>query len=234
MFKRQTQKIGNAIRSLRGDMSTPLKRAVGYLEMLFVDHGIFRVIYSNTHQVSPRMYRSAQLAPYQIKRAAENGIKTILNLRGKRDCGSYLLQKETCDKLGIVMIDFPISSRDAPRKTDLRNLKEIFSRIEYPALLHCKSGADRAGLGAALFLALAENRPLEEAAAQLHAKYGHFRQAKTGILDYFFETYQKRNAEDPVDFILWSETDYDPAAMKQEFQTNRWANVLIDKILRRE
>lgn len=234
MFKRQTQKFGNAIRSLRGDMSTPLQRTIGYLEMLFVDHGIFRVIYSNTHQVSPRMYRSAQLAPYQIRRAAENGIKTIINLRGKRDCGSYLLQKETCDKLGIALIDFPVSSRDAPRKTDLRHLKEIFERIEYPALLHCKSGADRAGLGAALFLALAENKPLEEAAAQLHLKYGHFRHAKTGILDYFFETYQKHNAEQPVDFILWSETDYDPAAMKKEFQTNRWANVLIDKVLRRE
>jgi uncharacterized protein (TIGR01244 family) len=234
MFKRQTQKLGNAVRRLRGDMSTPLQRALGYLEMLFVDHGIFRVFYSNTHQVSPRMYRSAQLAPYQIKRAAEMGIKTIVNLRGKRDCGSYLLQKEACEKLGITLIDFPVSSRDAPRKTDLRNLKEIFARIEYPALLHCKSGADRAGLGAALFLALAENRPLEEAAAQLHLKYGHFRHAKTGILDHFFETYQKRNAEQPVDFLLWSETDYDPEALKKDFHTNRWANVLIDKVLRRE
>jgi len=234
MFKQQTQKLGNAVRRLRGDMSTPFQRAVGYLEMLFVDHGIFRVIYSNTHQVSPRMYRSAQLAPYQIKRAAEMGIKTIVNLRGKRDCGSYLLAKEACEKLGIAMIDFPVSSRDAPRKTDMRHLKELFAQIEYPALLHCKSGADRAGLGAAVFLALAENRPLEEAAAQLHLKYGHFRHAKTGILDHFFETYQKRNAEQPVDFLLWSETDYDPEALKKDFHTNRWANVFIDKILRRE
>lgn len=234
MFKRHTQKIGNAIRRIRGDMSTPLQRVIGYLEMLFVDHGIFRVVYSNIHQVSPRMYRSAQLAPFQIKRAAEMGIKTIINLRGKRDCGSYLLQKESCEKYGITLIDFPVSSRDAPRKTDMRKLKEIFERIDYPALMHCKSGSDRAGLGAALFLALAENRPLEEAAAQLHLKYGHFKHAKTGILDHFFETYRQRNAEDPIDFLLWSEEHYDPEALKRDFHANRWANLFVDRFLRRE
>ena len=234
MFKKQTQKFGNAVRRIRGDMSTPLRRILGYLDMLFVDHGFIRVIYSNTHQVSPRMYRSAQLTPYQIRRAAKRGIKTILNLRGQRDCGSYLLQKETCARLGITTIDFPISSRDAPRKTDLRKLKEIFARIEYPALMHCKSGADRAGLGAALFLALAENRPLDEATAQLHWKYGHLRQAKTGILDHFFATYRQRNAAQPIDILLWAETEYDPEAMKKDFHTKRWASVLIDRILKRE
>lgn len=234
MFKQQTQKLGNAVRRIRGDMSTPLRRVLGYLDMLFVDHGFIRVIYSNTHRVSPRMYRSAQLTPYQLRRAAKRGVKTILNLRGQRDCGSYLLQKEICARHGIAMIDFPISSRDAPRKTDPRKLKEIFDAIEYPALLHCKSGADRAGLGAALFLLLAENRPLAEAAGQLHWKYGHLRQAKTGILDHFFETYRKRNAQQPIDFLLWAESEYDPEALKEDFHANRWANVLIDRILRRE
>ena len=234
MFKQQTQKLGNAFRRIRGDMTTPWQRLLGYLDMLFVDHGFIRVIYSNTHRVSPRMYRSAQLTPYQITRAAKRGIKTIINLRGARDCGSYLLQKEVCARHGMTMIDFPLSSRDAPRKTDPRKLQEIFDQIEYPALLHCKSGADRAGLGAALFLALAENRPITEAVGQLHWKYGHVKQAKTGILDYFIETYRQRNAEQPIDFLLWTESEYDPVALKRDFHENRWANVLIDRILRRE
>lgn len=234
MFKQHTQRLGNAVRRSRGEMITPMQRFIGYLEMLFVDHGIFRVIYSNTHKVSPRMYRSSQPAPHQISRLAAMGIKTIINLRGKRDCGSYLLQKEACTRHGITMIDFPVSSRDAPRKTDVRQLKEIFDRIEYPALMHCKSGSDRAGLGAALFLALAENRPIEEAAGQLHLKFGHVRHAKTGILDHFFDTYRKRNAERPVDLLIWADEHYDPEALKTDFQTSRWANLLIDKLLRRE
>ncbi len=234
MLKRHTQKVGKAIHRVRGDMATPWRRFVAYLEMLFVDHGIIRMVYSNTHRVSPRLYRSAQPSPAQIARAARRGIKTIINLRGERDCASYLLQKEACARHGIALVDFPVNSRAAPRKTDMRKLQEIFARIEYPALMHCKSGSDRAGLGAALYLALGENRPVAEAARQLHLKYGHVRQAKTGILDHFFATYLRRNAERPVDFLVWAEEEYDPEALKRDFHANRWASVLVDRVLKRE
>lgn len=234
MFKRHTQKFGNAVRRLRGEMRTPWQRLVGHLELLFVDHGIFRALYSNTHRVSPKMYRAAQPSPGQIARAARLGVKTIVNLRGRRDCGSYLLQKEACARHGIALVDFPVSSRDAPRPEDMRKLKELFARIEYPALMHCKSGADRAGIGAALYLHLHEGVPLEEAAKQLHWKYGHFRHAKTGILDHFLAHYRARAAAEPVDFLLWAETRYDPETLKREFRAERWANLLVDRVLRRE
>ena len=54
-------------------------------------------------------------------------------------------------------------------------------------LMHCKSGADRAGLMSVLYRFLHEGVPLKEATQELSLKYGHFRQADTGILDYFFE-----------------------------------------------
>jgi len=234
MLKHYTRKIGDIVRRGRGEMKTPGQRFAAWIEMVFMDHGIFRLIYSNTHRVSPNMYRMSQPAPHHIARLARLGVKTIVNLRGARDGGEYLLEKEACARHGIALIDFPISSRDAPRKTDARKLKELFARIEYPAMLHCKSGADRAGLGAALYLHLHEGRPAHEAARQLHWKYGHFRQAKTGILDFFFDSYGKRNADEAVDLMLWSEGDYDPETLKRDFRTGRWSNLLVDKILRRE
>jgi len=234
MLKQHTRKIGDVVRRLRGEMKTPGQRFAAWVEMILMDHGIFRLIYSNTHRVSPMMYRSSQPSPGQIARMARRGVKTIVNLRGMRDGGEYLLQKEACARHGITLIDFPLSSRDAPRTTDARKLKELFARIEYPALLHCKSGADRAGLGAALYLHLHEGVPLELAAQQLHWKYGHFRQAKTGILDFFFQTYGRRTATVQRDLMLWSENDYDPEALKRDFRSSRWSNLLVDKILRRE
>ena len=48
-------------------------------------------------------------------------------------------------------------------------------------MMHCKSGADRAGLMSALYLLIVEKRPAREAAQQLAWKYGHVRQAKTGL-----------------------------------------------------
>lgn len=234
MLKQHTRKIGDIVRRLRGDMKTPGQRFAAWIEMVLMDHGIFRLIYSNTHSVSPMMYRASQPSPGQIARMARLGVKTIVNLRGARDGGEYLLEKEACARDGITLIDFPVSSRDAPRKTDARNLKELFARIEYPALLHCKSGADRAGLGAALYLHLHEGVPIEQAARQLHWKYGHFRQAKTGILDFFFQTYGRHTATVQRDLLLWSESYYDPEALKRDFSTGRWSNFLVDKILRRE
>ncbi len=82
-----------------------------------------------------------------------------------------------------------LRSRDAPDKATILAAKAFFEGIEYPAVMHCKSGADRAGLAAALYLILHEGRPVAEAARQLSARYGHFRFAKTGILDAFFDRY---------------------------------------------
>ncbi len=41
----------------------------------------------------------------------------------------------------------------------MRDARALFDRIEYPALFHCKSGADRVGLMAALYLFFKEASP---------------------------------------------------------------------------
>ena len=56
--------------------------------MLFVDHGIFRLVYPNSHRLSDKAWRSAQPAPHQIRRFAKAGIRTIVNLRGERDAAA--------------------------------------------------------------------------------------------------------------------------------------------------
>jgi hypothetical protein len=70
-----------------------LGRPASYLDMLFVDHGIFRMIYANCHRVSDKAWRSAQPAPHHIRRFARAGIRTVVNLRGERQCGSYWLEQ---------------------------------------------------------------------------------------------------------------------------------------------
>ncbi len=145
------------------------------------DHGIFRSLYSNTHQVTPYLWRSSQPAPYQIRRLARMGIRTVVNMRGERDCGSYRLEAAACARNGIKLIDFPLlRSRAAPSKEAVRRAKELLEIIEYPALVHCKTGADRAGLLTGLYLVFQEGLPIEEAMRQLDIRYGHIEQAHTG------------------------------------------------------
>ncbi len=213
-----------------------LRPTARYLDMLLVDHGFIRAIYLNLHPLSDtkQMWRSAQPSPRAIKKLAARGIKTIINLRGARDCGSYHLEEAACREHGIALVNFPVSSRDTPKVEWLTGARDIFTEIEYPALLHCKSGADRAGLIATLYLFVHEGRPLDEAMGQLSLRYGHVKQAKTGLIDWFFEGYKKRNAEKPIGFYEWVATEYDREAMKEEFMAKGWASLLVDTILRRE
>jgi protein tyrosine/serine phosphatase len=215
-------------------MDTPFRRALGHFETVFIDHSLFRAVYANRHLVGGRLWRAAQPSPAQVAQAARNGIRTIINLRGRRDCASYILEEEACRRDGITLIDFPINSRQAPRRETLHAIAELFRRVEYPALVHCKSGADRAGLVATLFLLVHEGRPLSEAQKQLSWRYGHFRQARTGVLDHVFDLYAAANAKQPIGFMEWVDTGYDPAGTDHSFRSRKWADALVDGMLERE
>jgi protein tyrosine/serine phosphatase len=225
-------------RRIEAAMPLWAQKAVGrsfeYFDLVFLDHHIFRFVYSNLHEVAPGVWRSSQPAPYQIRKYKRRGIKTIINLRGVRDCGSYRLEAAACQKQGIRLIDFTTHSRAAPPAELVRRAEEMFRDIEYPVLLHCKSGADRAGLMSALYLILHEKRPAEEAIGQLSLRYGHIKQADTGILDRFLETYIAANRLAPVAFSQWVATAYDREQLRQTFKTKTWANTLVNRLLRRE
>jgi protein tyrosine phosphatase (PTP) superfamily phosphohydrolase (DUF442 family) len=208
--------------------------SASYLDMLFVDHGVFRLIYVNRHRVGEHAWRSAQLAPHHIRALARDGVRTIVNLRGERLCGSYWLERHACRRHGIELVDFKVRSRAAPSREELLAARSLFERIEYPMLMHCKSGADRVGLMSALYLFMREGVPLDQARNELSLRYGHFKHADTGILDYFFERYLKDNARSPMPFFEWVETVYDPDELKRSFTAKGWANRIVDSVLRRE
>ena len=204
-----------------------------WLELIFKDHGFLRIWWHNHHMIAPGMYRSNQPGPSRVHAAAAHGIRTIINLRGPRDDGGWQLEAEACAKAGITLLDFTARSRAAPDKAMLHATRALFAEAELPALMHCKSGADRAGLMSALYLLVVEGRPAREAAAQLAWKYGHVKQAKTGLLDAFFKAYIPYE-DQGMAFYDWVDTVYDPDEVTRNFQAKGWAVRLTDSILRRE
>jgi uncharacterized protein (TIGR01244 family) len=216
------------------DLDRPRGRLRAYFDAALVDHGFARLIWPNVHRVSDKLQRAGQVAPYQIARFARRGVKTIVNLRGHNDSGWYVLEVEACREHGVDFVDFPTKSRDTPSKEVIHGAKRLFERIRYPALMHCKSGADRAGLMGVLYLMLHEGQPVEKALKQLAWKFGHIRQAKVGVIDYFFEQYRRYNADKPTPFLDWVDNVYDPRAVRESFMSQWWANLVVDKILRRE
>lgn len=211
-----------------------IDRLKAWANMLLVDHGIFRLFYLNAHAVTPDLWRMAQPTPLDIATYAAKGVRTIINLRGGREHGGWPLEREACDKHGIALTEFVLRSRGAPDRDTILSFKPFVESLKTPLLVHCKSGADRAGLFAALYMLIIEKRPLKEASAQLSFRYGHFRFAKTGILDHFLETYGREGAAKGQSFLDWVETTYDPEAVAASFKPSFWSSLLADSIIRRE
>jgi protein tyrosine/serine phosphatase len=223
-----------ATHSPRFDLTTPSGRRRAEADLMWADHGFLRTAFQNFHWVSPEMARANQPSPRQIARYAEAGFKTIINLRGASPTGYYALEREACVAHGLTLVDAPLGSREAPSRERVLRAKEIFETIAYPALMHCKSGADRAGLMAALYAHFRLGRPIAEAAEQLSLKYLHVRQGKTGVLGFFFATYRQETKASGKPFLDWVKEDYDSARVQAAFMSQWWANALVDNILRRE
>lgn len=217
------------------DLSTPAGRRRARNELVWGDHGFLRVRFRNLHQISDEMYRANQPSPEQIERyARELGIKTILNLRGASPKGYYMLEKEACERNGIRLVDFQMFSRDAPSPESVLAARDLFESIAYPALMHCKSGADRAGVMAVLYQHFRKGMPIDAAAGQLSRKYLHVRQGKTGVLDFFFETYLKEGQPRGLEFVDWVASQYDRTEVKARFLKTWKSKMNLDRLLQRE
>ena len=226
--------LHGAIHNAPPAIRTRIGPALCYVEMLVLDYGIARVLYNNRHRISDGAWRSAQPEPHHIGWIAKKGVKTVINLRGDRSFGTAWLEDRACAKHGLNLVNFKLNSRVAPSREDLLAVKQLLETIEYPVLIHCKSGADRAGLMSVLYRHVHDGVPIAKAKNQLSLRYGHIRQADTGVLDYFFERYLSDNAKSPIVFWDWVATQYDADEVNRTFKASGFANRLVNDILRRE
>tara|TARA_B100000686_G_scaffold342408_1_gene421490 strand:- start:1481 stop:1783 length:303 start_codon:yes stop_codon:yes gene_type:complete len=100
--------------------------------------------------------------------------------------------------------------------------------------MHCKSGADRAGLMSALYLILKSNIPVHEAKKQLSFKYLHIKYAKTGILDAFFDNYLLDSKKSNITFLNWVKIKYKPEKLKTSFKPKKIIEIINTFIFKRE
>ena len=235
-FKPERRYARRLARAARWDrpITRPFQRLAAWGNMVFNDHGIFRLIYLNKHKVTPDFWRAAQPAPHQIAAMAQEGIKTIVTLRGGREFGCWPLEREACENHRIALLEFVARSREAPTRENIFEAKALFEKMAYPALIHCKSGADRAGFISVLYLILQEGKSVTAAMEQLSLRYGHLRWSKTGILDLFFERYRQEGESRGLSLLDWTRDHYDPAALTRDFKPSFWSDLIVDRLLRRE
>ncbi len=211
-----------ALRSSFGnDITTPAMRRRAMLDFHVFDHAILRTVWTNFDEVAPGVYRSNQPDPARYKALADRGIRTILNLRGVSPHSHYLFAEEACAAHGLTMVTVPLEARKPVERARLLELFDAFRTIEKPFLMHCKSGADRAGLASALYRMVIMGDGVEAARKHLGVRYVHLKWSKTGICDHLLDVYAARAAKSPIGIEEWIATEYDPEELAASFARKR-------------
>ena len=118
------------------------------------------------HQVSERLLRGGQPRAGGIRRLAELGIDTVVNLRGAS--ASTRSDEAEARALGLNYFNVPLPVWGRPDESRVRRVVEIIAAPESGLVfVHCKDGVDRTGTIVALYRIIHEgwktNDALEEA-----------------------------------------------------------------------
>jgi len=147
----------------------------------------------NIHEVAPgRVYRSSQLSAAELDSLIrKRGIRTVVNLRGSCiQFDWYQAECQVTQNHQVSQEDITLSANRMPPPAEIHRLIEILDQAEYPILFHCRQGADRTGLAAALFLMLKTDTDYAVARRQCSPLYGHVRMLTTANMDRFFDMYE--------------------------------------------
>lgn len=131
---------------------------------------------NNFHEtLRGELYRSAQPTPADLEAYAHHyGIRSVINLRGENTGHVwYDDEKRFTDSHHITLINFPISAKHELTEAQATELLTLMRDAPKPVLIHCKQGADRTGLAAALYLAGITKTGEFTAEWQLSPIYGH-------------------------------------------------------------
>ena len=205
------------------DLTVPANRRRALLHFQLHDHASLRLLWSNFATVAPGVFRANHPDRRRLEKYAARGIKTIIHRRGASHSPHYAFEAEACRDLGLTLIDNEMTARSAPSRESILSLIRIFRDTPKPYLMHCKSGADRSSLAAAIYLLVFCGASVAEARKQFGLRYIHFKWTKTGVLDHILDRYEAANAANPIPFEDWVETAYDPDEIQASFDRRRKA-----------
>ena len=144
----------------------------------------------NFHPITEsEAYRSAILDRDELENyVKEYNIKSIVNLLGEKAKETWYQEEiEVSAKYNVKHYDLSLPALREPNEEEVQRLVEIFKTAPRPVLIHCKAGADRSGLAAAMWRVVIDKEPKSTAGKHLSVWYGHIPVGNTIAMDRFFE-----------------------------------------------
>lgn len=179
--------------------------ALGIVVLLTLGWAGYLRLSGNFHPIEEGViYRSGQLSGAQFAdRIEENGIRTIINLRGKNNgLAWYDAEIKASDAAGVQHVDFSLSAGRELTDDDINRITKVLREAPRPILIHCEAGADRSGVVSALYQLLVAKRTPQEASAQLSFRYGHFPwlSSRTAAMDRTYARVLQQLSSSPATF----------------------------------
>jgi protein tyrosine/serine phosphatase len=116
----------------------------------------------NFSQVNAKLYRGAQPTEEGVKKLAQMGVKTIIDLRGADEKAK---REETWARnAGLKFINVPLNNLFGPKDAKIAEIEKLINAPEnQPVFVHCKRGADRTGTVIAVYRITYEDWTAERA-----------------------------------------------------------------------
>ncbi|MDZ8134217.1 MAG: sulfur transferase domain-containing protein [Nostoc sp. DedQUE04] len=115
---------------------------------------------SNTKKVSDDLSAAPQLTSEELKQAAQEGFKSVLNLRSPDEAGFLSDEQQQAEAAGLQYANVPLKPSEANQEQTELAIQEI-ENLPKPILIHCAAGA-RAGGIALIANAISEGLTYEE------------------------------------------------------------------------
>lgn len=143
----------------------------------------------NFHRVNDRLYRGAQPKRGGIRRLAQLGIKTVVNLRA--DDERSQAEEQEARAAGLRYFNVPFERLGRPTDEQVERVLSIINKPEnQPVLVHCQRGADRTGAIIAVYHIEHDGWTSERAKAEAN-RYG-MRWWQRGKKNYIHDYYRCR------------------------------------------
>jgi len=201
-----------------------------FFKIITEEHNFINLFWTNLSKVDEGVYRSAQLTPWKLKKLIKKyKLKTVINLRGNNKNYLYKRAKEICKEMNVEYYTVSLLSRNPHkiRKEELEKLIFLFQNAKKPLLFHCKAGADRTGFAAVLYHILNDKDKYEAIKKELKLKYGYLAFTKAGRIKKLFELYNEKE-----DFLDWFVKNRE--IIEKSYKSNKFADFIYDKVLKRE
>ena len=94
-------------------------------------------------ELAPQVYVSAQLFEHDIRLAAKQGVRSIMNNRPDGESMGQPLSADlakTAEELGMTFLHLPVDGR-AITEQDVQDFAKARDELERPLLIFCRSGA---------------------------------------------------------------------------------------------